>query len=181
MAPWQSLNPDHDTHRTNQRQHVLTGSSGGRCGRRVSRALRGIQDWLRHFENNIGPGRSRVAGRRNLVVSFRDAALTCFRSAGSMQRASSVLGASCIARTCHQIITRPGQCLSNRKIFLRIFVLSRHPADSDSAFGNNGKPCLCLCRSHQFAVMLEDHLRAVARFQRHLCDVLDVRHAVADE
>ena len=79
MAPWQSLNPDHDSLRTNQRQHVLTGSSGGRCGRRVSRALRGIQDWLRHFENSIGSGGSRVAGRRKLVVPFRDASLTCLR------------------------------------------------------------------------------------------------------
>ena len=27
MALWQSLNPDHDSHRTNQRQYVLTSSS----------------------------------------------------------------------------------------------------------------------------------------------------------
>jgi hypothetical protein len=45
----------------------------------VSRALRGIQDWLRHFENIIGSGGSRVAGWRNLVVPFRDASLTCLR------------------------------------------------------------------------------------------------------
>ena len=80
-----------------------------------------------------------------------------------------------------QIITCHGQCLSNRKFFLRIFVLSRQPADSVLARRHEAKPRLCFCRSHQFAVMLEDHLRAIARFQRHLRDVLNVRHAVADE
>ena len=91
MAPWQSLNPDHDSLRTNQRQHVITGSSGGRCGRRVSRALRDIQDWLRHFENSIGSGGSRVAGRRKLVVPFRDASLTCLRSTPAQCHADPIL------------------------------------------------------------------------------------------
>jgi hypothetical protein len=63
-----------------------------------------------------------------------------------------------------QITTRPGQRRSNRKSSLRVFILSRQPVSSVSgftfpfpisAFRPNRKPRLCLCRSHQFAVMLE--------------------------
>ena len=43
------------------------------------------------------------------------------------------------------------------------------------------KPRLCRFRPHQFAIMLEDHLRAVARFKRDLRHILDVRHAVGNE
>jgi type I restriction enzyme M protein len=42
------------------------------------------------------------------------------------------------------------------------------------------EPRLRVLRPHQFPVMLEDHLRRVPRFQRHLRHVLCLRHPVAD-
>jgi hypothetical protein len=45
----------------------------------------------------------------------------------------------------------------------------------------DGKPLLRCRWSHQFSVMLEDHLRRVSRLQRHLRHVLGVCHAVADK
>lgn len=38
-----------------------------------------------------------------------------------------------------------------------------------------------LTKPHQFPVMLEDHLRRIPRFQRHLCHVLHIRHPVTDK
>jgi hypothetical protein len=45
----------------------------------------------------------------------------------------------------------------------------------------DGEPALRLLWPHQFAVMLEDDLRAISRFQRHLRGGLDLGQPVTDE
>src|ERR1019366_9469714 len=56
------------------------GGAGGHCRRRLSLALCGGQDWLRHLEDAAGSGRARVAGRRDLVVLVRRESLTGCRT-----------------------------------------------------------------------------------------------------
>ena len=49
------------------------------------------------------------------------------------------------------------------------------------AVRRDAEPLNRIRRAHQFAVMLKNHFRRVARFQRHLRDVLCLRHAIRNK